>query len=1485
MRKKSTLGKLLSILLTTTMLSAFLPATAFAVGEPPVLVSAKVIENGAAVELTFDKGMAAPGSGSAGFAVMFSVTDKQVTAAQPDGTDSTKIRLVLAAAVKGGEDIWLRYTPGTVASTDGGTLAQIDYQTVSNSLPHPILSNSPLPVGMTGCTYSHTFTLAAEGQRPYAFSSGGSLPNGVTLDPATGELSGTPSAEGSFSFGITVTDSVGAFDGRNFTITVAANMVCQIGGTPYATLDAALGAILPGQTAIIELLADISYDKCLEITDGRSITFALAGHTLTVTNNDLASNYGSGLNVTKGRVGYQGEGAFNVIGVGSGVRVYPANGDTASATVSSATNTSDSGVGAFASNGGSLVVNGSATGGYGGASASSTGSASGPVSSVVVHGNATGTASDSFGASAGENASVTINGTTQGGRYGAYANGSNSQVTISDDAIGTDSVSHGAHAEGSGVIHVTGNVQGGQYGVVAGIDSVVDVDRNVTVTAAANGWGVNAERGAVVTVGGNIIASGSSLGVFASGSTVTVDGAIQAQPSRYIQIFDTVKQEPVYFDGSPGSRTNPSTKDDYYTYSDSSKTSTVWVKVPSISVWPAGSSLTADGTTDTSTVLTWPAATGALDYAIYKNNAFAGAPGKTQTYTVTGLSPDTEYTFQVQAAYLPAGATTATWTTDGPYVTVRTKAPLPKAATPSATFAATDFWSGTLAGLNTDIQYSVNGGRTWALATGATMTIYNVTAANGIQVQQLGDGNTTTDSDIQTITVTQAAVPTGLSSANCTTAAQNDGELRGLTTAMEYKLTNAIDWISSTGNNITGLLNGTYYVRVKADGTQLASEETELVILPFGLTIIPVPVANSGLKWTGNEQIGVNDGTGYTLSGTCRATDVSLNGYPVTATLQPGYAWADGTTGVKHILWNIVKADAPAAPIGLIGVAPTTEGGSDGKITGTTATMEYANNTGFANAADCLAVETTGLTAGTYYVRMKASANHEAGAYATITVPSSGSYNPPSSDGGSGSSYTPVTPNITINKKPDQPTMASMNLAATVNQNRAATVTITEAQVKALIDAAKKDAENKGKAVDGIGAALNIQLGVDGKSVSVKLDEKALALLEKEGVKRFDVNTPLVSFSFDKIAIQEMKSQAIGTVTLTATPVTKLSDAAKTLIGKRPVYDLTVSYQKNGKTEYISDFKKGTVMLGIPYQPASDESAPNLYGVYVDRNGKPQLLTNSSYDNGQLIFGRNSLSTYGVGYKAPAPAFTDTLMHWAKDSIDFVASRGLISGTGATAFSPNTAITRSDFLMALVKLSGVDVRGYKASSFTDVNSVSPAMPYIEWALKNGVIQGIGGGRFGPDMQITREQMAAIMANYAKATGYKLPVSRQAITFADDAKIGSWAKEAVKALQQTGIIVGKNNNLFDPQASATRAEASIILRRFVELVIDEGTARGWSQNDAGQWQYINENGKLVTGWLTAEDSKYYFTSEGIMVSGKWLQIDGKWYYFYADGSLA
>ena len=114
----------------------------------------------------------------------------------------------------------------------------------------------------------------------------------------------------------------------------------------------------------------------------------------------------------------------------------------------------------------------------------------------------------------------------------------------------------------------------------------------------------------------------------------------------------------------------------------------------------------------------------------------------------------------------------------------------------------------------------------------------------------------------------------------------------------------------------------------------------------------------------------MNSGEGYDLSGD-KAT--AVGSYTATATLKSGYIWNDNTTTEKSINWSIAKAVGPAAPTGLTVVAPSSIGGTDGKISGTSTDMEYADNSSFTDAKNCTGTEITGLSAGTYYVRVKAT--------------------------------------------------------------------------------------------------------------------------------------------------------------------------------------------------------------------------------------------------------------------------------------------------------------------------------------------------------------------------------------------------------------------------------------------------------------------------------------------------------------------------------
>lgn len=453
-----------------------------------------------------------------------------------------------------------------------------------------------------------------------------------------------------------------------------------------------------------------------------------------------------------------------------------------------------------------------------------------------------------------------------------------------------------------------------------------------------------------------------------------------------------------------------------------------------------------------------------------------------------------------------------------------------------------------------------------------------------------------------------------------------------------------------------------------------------------------------------------------------------------------------------------------------------------------------------------------------------------------------------SSTGGGGSTTAPSTPS-TPEKKPNQPVTGVAPIAAVTGANGLARANISDKSITDAIIKAQADAKKQGKTSNGIAVELSITMPMGATSFVATLTRNSLNSLVNAGVTSLRIKGSLVSISFDLKALQEIQKQSIGNISITISPATGLSNKAKALIGSRPVYNITISYVKDGKTITISSFGSGTATLSVHYTPSGSEAVGYLYGVYVDGAGKHNRIHDSAYDanSRSIIFCTNHLSIYGVGYTAPIAKFTDIGNHWAKEAIDFVVSRELLSGITETTFAPNTAMTRGMMVTTLGRLAGVDVKVYTTNSFTDVKADSTFRPYIEWASKKGIMEGTGNGKFEPDRAITREEIAVIFVNYAKATGYSLPVTREATTYADSSSIQSVYKSAVTTMQQAGIMMGKSYNKFNPTAIATRAEVSSMLHRYIKLTIDPATAQGWVKNDDGQYLYYKNGKALIMGF--------------------------------------
>ena len=511
----------------------------------------------------------------------------------------------------------------------------------------------------------------------------------------------------------------------------------------------------------------------------------------------------------------------------------------------------------------------------------------------------------------------------------------------------------------------------------------------------------------------------------------------------------------------------------------------------------------------------------------------------------------------------------------------------------------------------------------------------------------------------------------------------------------------------------------------------------------------------------------------------------------------------------------------------------------------------------------------------------------------TLTVSKQSSSDGGSSSGGSGSgggSSSGGSNGSGSKDNTNQPEAPVTGETKPIQPDKNGNAAVDNSSVQSAIDKAKQDAKKNGTTENGIGVTVPITPAAGQTSFNVTIKAQTLDLLVKENVRQFTVATDhLVSVNIGLDTLKQLDTAyAGGDIILRADKVDALrSTEAKATIGTRPTYDLSLVYLSGGKETPIANLNGHTISVRLPYTPANGEQTGNLYAVYVDDAGKVEWITKSSYNASlkAVVFETGHFSVYGVGYKNPAPAFTDITGHWAADNILFAASRGLLSGTSDTTFSPDTGMTRGMFVTALGRLAGINPDSYQTGKFTDVKADAYYAPYVNWAAQTGIVEGVTATTFAPDTNINREQMAVIMKNYAAKLGYDLPQTLKAVTFADNTQISSWAKDAVKSMQQAGILAGKNENKFDPKGTATRAEVATVLRRFVEIVIDSQAANGWQQNDSGQWNYYR-NGESVKGWLS-EDQKWYWLDKvtGIMFAGDWKQIDGKWYYFYADGTMA
>lgn len=165
--------------------------------------------------------------------------------------------------------------------------------------------------------------------------------------------------------------------------------------------------------------------------------------------------------------------------------------------------------------------------------------------------------------------------------------------------------------------------------------------------------------------------------------------------------------------------------------------------------------------------------------------------------------------------------------------------------------------------------------------------------------------------------------------------------------------------------------------------------------------------------------------------------------------------------------------------------------------------------------------------------------------------------------------------------------------------------------------------------------------------------------------------------------------------------------------------------------------------------------------------------------------------------------------HWAAEAVTALKNKGVISGNENGDFEPERTVTREEFTKMVVQITGLElIPG--GSKFSDVSADDWFAPYVNAAVEKEIINGISENLFGTGSEISRRDMAVIIDRAIKAKGEALSAKREYAAFADEAEIADYAKEAIKTLYCAEVINGRGEGKFDPNGSATRAEAAKII---------------------------------------------------------------------------
>ncbi|MBR1843021.1 MAG: S-layer homology domain-containing protein, partial [Oscillospiraceae bacterium] len=449
-----------------------------------------------------------------------------------------------------------------------------------------------------------------------------------------------------------------------------------------------------------------------------------------------------------------------------------------------------------------------------------------------------------------------------------------------------------------------------------------------------------------------------------------------------------------------------------------------------------------------------------------------------------------------------------------------------------------------------------------------------------------------------------------------------------------------------------------------------------------------------------------------------------------------------------------------------------------------------------------------GLTQGTYTATVRIGDLYDR--FDTIEVPVTFTVYAATSSSAATTVTVPVsgedeTVNVTVSVSGDTATITGADVDKVLNAEEVGTVTVDVSTLK-----------------NGV-----TEVVIPGAMVEKIADAVADESSTADGL---EIKLPTGTVTFDAEAVAAISEQADGKdlhLNLEDIGENKLSAAQKDTVKDMDVQGVLDAYMtSNGKR--ISDFKGGKATVTVSYELKDGQVGRGIVVWYVADNGEKTEVP-AAYSNKEISFTVEHFSNYVIAYDAeraascpkddtcPISEFTDADANaWYHDGVHFVLENKLMSGYGNGKFSPADYTSRAMVAQILWNLEGKPASTYEMN-YSDVASGAWYADAIRWATEKGIVTGYGDGKFGPDDNITREQLAAIIYRYAQSKGQGFTGAWMFnLDYEDASSVSDWASEAMHWMVMKGIIKGQTDKTLAPKSNASRAEIATMIMRYATL---------------------------------------------------------------------